>query len=160
MFGFLIVAAGAAALMSQALPSSNEVDPLVGGPLERFSQPADEHAKVRAEQRDRAWAGPIEAAVRARLLQIPLVGKDGNVLRVTCGVTMCEIAGTLIAPGSKKELEDQNSQFSRTIKDLQVPPLPDDLAKLGLKSESGTFVSGQGKPDRTVFLLYYSRVER
>lgn len=38
-----------------------------------------------------------------------------------------------------------------------VPPLPDDLAKLGLKSEAAAFMSGKGKPDKLAFLLYYSR---
>ena len=90
-------------------------------------------------------------------MQIPLVGKDGNVLRVTCGSSLCEIAGTLLNPPDKAKLEDQKSQFNRTVKDLQVPPFPDDLAKLGLKMETGFWTSGKGKPDRLAFLLYYSR---
>ena len=80
-------------------------------------------------------------------------------LRVTCASTLCEIAGTLIAPSSKAEQEDPKSQVNRAIQDLQVPPLPDDLAKLGLKHESGNFLGGRGKPDRSVFLLYYTRVK-
>jgi hypothetical protein len=92
-------------------------------------------------------------------MSMPLVGKDGNVLRVKCAATLCEIAGTLIAPQSKQERNDQDSQFNRTIHELQVPPLTDDLAHLGLKNEGGTFFSGQGKPDRSVFLLYYSRAK-
>ena len=155
---FLIAAAGAAALMTQAPPvSTNEIDPLIGAPLQRGPEPAELHARIRAEPRDGQWAGPMERQIEARLMSLPLVGKDSNALRVTCASTLCEIAGTLIAPPPKKEQEDQNSQYNRTIKDLQVPPLTDDLMHLGLKLESNFFTGGQEKSDRLVFLLYYSR---
>ena len=155
---FVVAAAGAAALMTQASPTTrNATDPLIGSPLVNGPNLATLHERVRSEGRDLAWAERLEPAVRARVMQIPLVGKDGNVLRVTCGSSLCEIAGTLISPKDKAELEDQTSQFSRTVKDLQVPPLPDDLGKLGLKMEMGTFTSGKGNPDKLAFLLYYSR---
>src|SRR5918993_5328038 len=147
---FFVAAAGAATLMTQAPQPRSDVDPLVGAPLERFKQPVDLHTQVRTEKRDDEWAARTEEAIRARLLQIPLIGRHGNVLRVTCASTLCEIAGTLIAPSSKAEQEDPKSQVNRTIQDLQVPPLPDDLAKLGLKHESGNFLGGRGKPDRSV----------
>ena len=38
----------------------------------------------------------MESAIRGRMMQIPLIGQDGNVLRVMCGSTTCEIAGSLI----------------------------------------------------------------
>jgi hypothetical protein len=101
----------------------------------------------------------MEKAIKARVLKIPLIGKDGNELRVTCAATLCEIAGSIVAPQSMAEREDPRSQFSKTIQDLQVPPLPDDLARLGLKHESGSFTGAKGKPDRSVFLLYYSRAK-
>jgi DNA-binding CsgD family transcriptional regulator len=158
MFAFFVVAAaGAAALISQAPRSRNDVDPLVSSALVRFPQPADLHAKLRTERRDLAWAPLMETAIRARALQIPLVGKGGNALRVTCATDLCEIAGTLLSPPSKKEVEDQNSPYSRAVNALQVAPFTDDLMRLGLKVESGSFTNGEGKPDRAVFLLYYSR---
>jgi DNA-binding CsgD family transcriptional regulator len=156
---FLVAAAGAVALMSQAPEPSSDVDPLIGSRLERFPQPADLHAKVRAEQRDGQWAPFMESAIRARLVRIPLVGQDGNVLRITCATTLCEIAGTLVGRPTKIEMDDPKSQRNRTVQALQVPPLPDDLAKMGLKSEGSSFFGGTGKPDRLVFLLYYSRAE-
>ena len=155
----LFIAAGAAALMTQNPQISNEAEPLIGAPLERFKQPADLHAQVRSELRDPEWAPRMEKAIKARVLKIPLIGKDGNELRVTCAATLCEIAGSIVAPQSMAEREDPRSQFSKTIQDLQVPPLPDDLARLGLKSESGSFTGAKGKPDRSVFLLYYSRAK-
>jgi DNA-binding CsgD family transcriptional regulator len=154
----LIVATGAATLMSQPT-STNEFDPLVGAPLERFSQPADLHSKIRAEKRDSFWADRTEAAIRSRVLQIPVIGKDGNALRVTCGATLCEIAGTLIGPDRPIKEYDPNLPINRAQADLQDKPLNDDLGKLGLKNEGGSFMSGRGKPDRGVFLLYYSRIE-
>ena len=51
-----------------------------------------------------------------------------------------------ICPKNRAELDNQPSQLDRTMKGLQVPPLPDDLAKLGLKMEATTFTSGKGKP--------------
>ncbi|GAA3901902.1 hypothetical protein GCM10022276_20800 [Sphingomonas limnosediminicola] len=155
---FVVAAAGAVTLMTQTSPVTTNVDdPLIGTPLVNGPDLATLHERVRSEARDQTWAGPLESAIRARVMQIPLVGKDGNVLRVTCGSSLCEIAGTLIGPKDKAELDDQNSQINRTVKDLQVPPLPDDLAKLGLKMEAATFTSGKGKPDKLAFLLYYSR---
>ena len=155
---FAAAAAGAAVLMGQESAPSSEPEPLIGAPLERFKQPADLHAQVRSEARDAAWAPELETKIKARLMQIPLVGKDGNALRITCARTLCEIAGTLADPASMEDREDPQSPTNKTIQDLQVGALPDDLGKLGLKSESGSFTGAKGKPDRSVFLLYYSRV--
>ena len=146
--------------MSQSSQLTNEVDPLLGTPLPTAPDPAALHAKVRSQPRDAAWATQMEGAVRARLLQIPLIGKDGNSLRVTCATDLCEIGGT-IAPTTPAPKEyDPKLPESRAVSDLQDKPLNDDLAKLGLKDESGSFLSGKGKPDRLVFLLYYSRVKK
>lgn len=147
------------ALMSDTVPNSEYVDPIIGESLPTFTEPAELHKRVRIETRDPAWSARMEDAIKVRVTKIPLVGKNGNALRVLCARTLCEIGGTLIAPASKSAREDQNSQFSRTIKELQVPPLTDDLQKLGLKSEAGLFTGGRGEPDRTVFLLYYSRLK-
>lgn len=161
MAGILLVAAAAAAAswMAQSPPETRETDPLVGGTIQTFPQPADQHAKVRSESRDPQWAPAMETQIRERLMQLPLIGKGGNSLRVTCASTMCEIAGTLIPPDEAAS-SDRNSQYSRTIEQLQVPPLTDDLAQLGLASEGGSFLKGEGKPDRAIFLLYYSRARK
>jgi DNA-binding CsgD family transcriptional regulator len=155
---FVVAVAGAATLMTQTSPSTTHAtDPLIGLPLVNGPNIATLHDRVRSERRDQAWAARLQPAIRARLMQIPLVGQNDNVLRVTCGSSLCEIAGTLISPEDKAELEDQKSQFNRTVNALQVPPLTNDLARLGLKMEAGLFTSGKGKPDRTAFLLYYTR---
>ena len=155
----LLAAAGAAALMLQAPATESKVDPLIGEPLPQGPAPADLHAKVRAEPRDSEWAPRIESAVRARLLQIPLIGKDGNALRVICAKDLCEMAGTIIWSGPPPKDYDPKLPQSRAERALQDKPLFDDLAKLGLKSESALFTGGKGKPDRIVYLLYYSRAK-
>jgi DNA-binding CsgD family transcriptional regulator len=156
---FVVAAAGAAALMSQQPAARNEIDPLVSTPIVTPPDPAALHARVRAEPRDPQWAAKMEGQIEARLMSMPLIGKDGNVLRVSCASTLCEIAGTLISPASKAEQDDQHSLYNQAIKDLQVPPLTDELTHLGLKNESGLFTGGKGKPDRMAFLLYYSRAD-
>jgi hypothetical protein len=158
MLGLLLGAAAAAALMTQQSDSeTNQVDPLIGEPLPRTQDPADLHTKVRSEARDAEWASRMEAAIRARVLQIPLIGKNGNVLRVTCARTLCEIAGTLIEEGQRPAEYDPKAPLSRAIADLQDKPLNNDLSKLGLKHEVGSFSGAKGHPERSVFLLYYSR---
>lgn len=124
---FAMVAAGAAALVVQIPPSSNDID-------------------------------PIETAIRARLVQIPFVGTNGNILRVKCGVTLCEIGGTLNQE-EQATSENPNLPINRAMAGLQDKSLNKDLTKLGLKFESNTFVKGTSKPRRDTFLLYYSRDE-
>lgn len=158
MLTILVAAiAGASVLMSPDSIGKDSIDPLIGQPMERFQDPGGLHTQVRAEKRDAGWAGRTEKAIRDRVLQIPLIGKGGNELRITCATTLCEIGGNIVEPASQAEREDQNSQYNRTIQDLQVPPFTDDLGKIGLKTETGLFTGAKGKPDRAVFLLYYSR---
>jgi hypothetical protein len=160
MIALSLVALATATLMSQATPpASNEVDPLIGTPLAAAPDPAALHAKVRSEHRDAEWAPKMESTLRVRLLEIPLIGKDGNVLRVTCASELCEIAGTITWPTPPPKDYDPKLPQSRAQSALQDKPLNDDLAKLGLKHESGLFTGAKGKPDRSVFLLYYSRVK-
>lgn len=154
----LTVAAGASTLLLQDPPAGNQIDPMIGAPIPDGPNLSALHAKVRTEPRDNDWASTIEGKVRARVSKIPLIGTNGNELRVLCASTLCEISGSLITP-PKAVAEDQHSRFSRTITELQVPPLPDDLAKMGLKMETGLFTGRRGKPDRSIFILYYTRLK-
>lgn len=132
-----------------------------GAPAELSQTPdaTDPHAKVRAETPDPSWAEPMEAAIRRRLMRIPLVGGDGNSLRIACGVTLCEVTGTLVGEGRSPNGDDPRLSLNRAVADLQDKSLNEDLARLGLMNESSTFVSGEGKPDHVTFFLYYSRAD-
>ena len=156
MIGLLVVAAaGAAALMNPQPVAQPPADPLIGALLQPESKnpdAADFYAKVRSEQRG-PWAIRTEQQIKARLMALPLVGKDGNVLRVTCGSTICEIAGTL--PG-------RLAGFSPAKSGPPVPPPPVPgttgyLEKLGLKSNPYNFIAWRGQTKPFVFLLYYLR---
>jgi DNA-binding CsgD family transcriptional regulator len=151
---FVIATAGAATLMGQDNPQQSQVDPLLAKPLMKMEDPVDLHGKVRSEARDEAWASRVEKAVHSRLLQLPLVGKNGNQLRVTCAATLCEIAGSIA--GRASEPYDPKQPLNQAVSDLQAKPLRDDLSKLGLTHVSGLFTGGDN-PDRAVFFQYYSR---
>jgi hypothetical protein len=89
-------------------------------------------------------------------MQIPLIGKAGNALRVTCAAKLCEIAGSINWSTPPKEYDPKRPE-SIAEHDLQSAPYTDDLAKLGLKFETGVFTGSKDHPARGVFLLYYSR---
>jgi DNA-binding CsgD family transcriptional regulator len=125
-------------------------------------QPSDHthlHAKLRVERPDRSWAEPTEKTIRARLMQISPIGRGGNVLRVTCGVTLCEVAGTLAGEGRASNRQDPTLRLDRAVADLQDKSLDRDLARLGLKNESSSFVSSESKSGGLTFFLYYSRAD-
>ena len=165
MLGLVVVAAaGAAAVMSHQPAAEAPADPLIGALLQavRDQGAADLYAKVRAEQRSPSVVR-TEQQIEARLMALPLVGKGGNVLRVTCGSTICEIAGTL--PG-------RLAGFSPAKNGLPPTPPPGtstpaylaklglrkgDLEKLSLRNETGDFIQWQGQTKPFLFLLYYSR---
>jgi DNA-binding CsgD family transcriptional regulator len=157
---FLVAAAGAAALLTHQPAAKPPADPLVGAllkPVPEDRSVADLYTKVRSGPRG-PWATRTEQQIKTRLMSLPLVGKNGNVLRVTCGSSLCEIAGTVIVPQNKAETHDQRSQFNRTARALQIG-IPDALAKLRLNPDAANFTSGSGKPDKLTFLLYYSRAK-
>jgi len=165
---FVIAAAGAAALMSHQPEAETPTDPLIAPFLRAPSPPppavADFHARVRSEQRG-LWAVRTEQQIEARLMALPLVGKGGNVLRVTCGSTICEIAGTL---------PDSLAGFGPPKNGVLPPPPPPltptpfyleklglrtgDFQKLGLTAVSDSL--HERRPTKQfLFLLYYSRQE-
>jgi DNA-binding CsgD family transcriptional regulator len=158
LFSSLVAAAGAAALLGQQAPV-NEIDPLLGSPLQTAPDPAALHAQIRTEARDAEWASRTEQAIRARTLQIPLIGQNGNALRVTCATRLCEIAGSIQTSATPPAEYDPKLPESRAITALQTAPFVDDISKLGLKSETGLFTGSKSDKNQAVFLLYYSRVK-
>jgi DNA-binding CsgD family transcriptional regulator len=155
LFISLVAAAGAATILGQQAPTG-KVDPLLGSALPSGPDPAALHAQVRTESRDPYWAPRTEEAIRARALQIPVIGKGGNTLRVTCASKICEIAGSIRMPGNMTEEYDPKLPESRAQSALQTPPFVDDISKLGLKNEAGLFTGAKGDKNQAIFLLYYS----
>jgi DNA-binding CsgD family transcriptional regulator len=166
---FFVAAAGAAALMSHQPAAKIPADPLIGDllkPEPKEPDAADLHAKVRAEQRG-PWAIRTEQQLKARLMALPLVGKNGNVLRVTCGSTICEVAGTLPASADAPvPPPPPAAPPGAQVKVLPPSPPPTyleklgwrpaDFEKLGLK-ENANFIRWHGQTKPFVFLNYYSR---
>ncbi|MEQ7874299.1 hypothetical protein ABDK56_09890 [Sphingomonas sp. ASV193] len=157
-----LIAAAAAGMVTLALQSSpstvNVDDPLLSAPIPDGPNIVALHNRLRTEARDNQWAAHVEPAIRARLMSVPLVGKDGNALRVTCSSTLCEIAGTLSVPKARTQLSDQHSQFNRAQRELQTSPLTTDLEGLKLGPLGALFTSGKGKPEKLAFLIYYARI--
>jgi DNA-binding CsgD family transcriptional regulator len=161
MFAFLIVALGAAALWTQipAPQRSGIVDPLFGTIPSNENGPDRLYARLRAEQRDPSWAPRAEQVLRARLSQVPYVGGPKNILRVTCGSSICEVAGMIGAPTSRDDQDSLKTPLNRTMQALQGKPIHDDLMKSGLNYVSAMFGGSPEKPPRATFLIYFERAK-
>jgi DNA-binding CsgD family transcriptional regulator len=161
MFASLIVAVGAAALWTQipAPQQSAIVDPLIGTIPSSDNGPDRLYARLRAEQRDPSWAPRAEQVLRTRLSQVPYVGSPRNMLRVTCGSSICEAAGIIGAPTSKNDQDSLKTPLSRTMQALQGKAIHDDLTKSGLNYVSASFGGSPAKPPRTTFLIYFERAK-
>ena len=152
----VLAAAGAAALLVQQ-PTSNEVDPLYGPLPSGENDPARLHARVRKEAPDPVWARRAEQILRARYSRIAHITGPGREVRVLCGATLCEVAGELDAPFRQGHEYDRNDPLNKAMRELQASPLRDDLLKVGLEGQGGTFTGSAGKPKLMVFLQYYLR---
>lgn len=148
---FIIGAAalGAILLASQDTPataSSVAADPLLAGSWSAQTPSpaslAELHTRLRGESRDVVWAGQIEPAVKARYARI--VGPN-ETLRVTCGATLCEVAGVL----------PEGEKGSATLKAVQNHALYADITKLGFASDLFTVTSAERK--KLVFVSYWRR---
>ena len=166
MIGLVVVAAaGAAGLMSHPPAAEAPADPLIGALLqpERGPGATDLYAKVRAEKPG-PQATQMEQQIKSRLVSLPLVGKGGNILRVTCGSTLCEVAGTL--PG-RLAVFSAPKNGRRPAPPRLGTPTPDylaklglrngDIEKLGLRNETGDFIQWRGETEPFLFLIYYSQ---
>ena len=161
MFAFLIVALGAATLWTQ-IPAPQQfgiVDPLIGTIPSNENGPDRLYARLRAEQRDPSWAPRAEQVLRTRLSQVPYVGGPKNILRVTCGSSICEVAGMIGAPTSRDDQDSLKTPLNRTMQALQGKPIHDDLTKSGLNYVSASFGGSPAKPPRTTFLIYFERAK-
>jgi DNA-binding CsgD family transcriptional regulator len=100
------------------------------------------HAQLRSERRDAAWAAPREQALRARYARLVHADRMKRPVRVTCGATLCEVAGVLPM--------GDNRQINETMDEMQGGALNGEMEKLGFKNGGQIFV-------RDSFIAYWLR---
>lgn len=149
----LIVATAAAALVSQS-QSDAKVDPIIGQALPDLATPSDWQGRLQAEVRDPSWASRSEAVLRDRYRMIAHVDGHRNPLRIRCGRSICEVAGTIDAALS----EDHNGPLNQTMQALQAGSLVEGLKSQGLNFETALFLNTQSNPPQPAFFSYYTRL--
>jgi hypothetical protein len=103
--------------------------------------------KLVAEGRDPAWAPATEVSVRKTLQTV--VTNDA-ILRVSCGRTLCEVAGQLRPSGE--------AVLNQVMQGLQGRALAADLAALGLDNSETSFNVATGNEPRAMnYLQYWER---
>ena len=114
------------------------------------------HAKVHSESRDASWAPETENAIRRVFTSIPHVGEEGAELRVLCGSTLCEIAGTVETPATSGAavLDDFNRSTMSRLNPKALEPKTD---RLRLKSLWAGIGQMSENPPRLSYIFYYSR---
>lgn len=183
---FIVAAAGAAALMSQQPEASSEADPLFASifaqqqdPMKLFaSHPKSReemdralagagywsvmrqlHTKAHSEPRDAAWASGTENALRRALVSIPRVGVKGTELRVLCGSTMCEVAGSVDEPADRSSRAVFDEFNRTTISRLNPHALEPETDRLRLEIMVGGIATMSQTPPRLSYVFYYSRAK-
>lgn len=181
---FLVAAAGAAAMMSQQPQPANDTDPLFASifsqqpnPTQIFaSHPKNQeeldrafagagywavmrqlHIKVHSEPRDVAWASMTENALRKALVSIPRVGVQGTELRVLCGTTLCEIAGTVDTPLEARGASAYEEFNRTTMSRLNPHALEPETDKLRLETMVGGIAAMSQDRPRLSYIFFYSR---
>jgi hypothetical protein len=101
-------------------------------------------AEIRAEKRDPAWASQRETQLRVRLARA--VTRDASPPEVRCGVTMCEVVGSLTSAIAWDDA-------GRTLQSLQSSDMRDALIDASLVG--GPIIVNAGKGRR--YVLYYRR---
>lgn len=149
--GVLVMTIAAFIAAAMLLPGQQDApaaaDPLLRGLVQR---PADTgegyYRRLRAETRDQAWAPQAEARLRARFLAIPGVAADR--LRVTCGATLCEVAGVLVA--------GDDAAMNKAYDAIQGPALRADMRALGFTGDGPMGFGGTSLTDSR-FYAYWTR---
>ena len=107
------------------------------------------HQRMRGEGRDENWATAKEAAIRAKFTTRAGLGQAGDLLRVICGKTLCEVAVTM--PDSSEK------RIQSAMEGIQGKELRDSMDALGLVNEIMSFGSADDQPARSLFVSYWRR---
>jgi DNA-binding CsgD family transcriptional regulator len=100
------------------------------------------YAQLRGETRDATWAAPREQALRARYARLAHADRMKRPVRVTCGATLCEVAGMLPM--------GDDALINETMTEMQGGALAKEMEGLGFKTGPQLF-------DRTSFIAYWLR---
>jgi len=128
-----------------------EADPVLGNSFATAQSPslADLHREVRSEARDTNWAAATEAAINAQFMKHAGLGHSGDVLRVTCGKTLCEVALTM-TPGNERRV-------ASVMNEIQKVPLQDAMRALDVTSEIMSFGRSDDQPAKPLHVSYWRR---
>ncbi|UVO49419.1 hypothetical protein M0208_02410 [Sphingomonas sp. SUN019] len=130
------------------IATADEGDAVVDAMLPPTSDsPRALHDRLRAEPRDAEWASRTEGKIKDAYVSIPYVGTSADPLRIRCGTSVCEVAGTL-----PERLSMANSNVAMDA--LQGKQLNDRFTGNGLDVKSMLFGSGSGKQ---TFVTYLAR---
>jgi hypothetical protein len=137
--GITIVAAAPANLAPNAQQAPHQVD-------EALNSPADFYRALRTEPRDSIWADSSETSIRTGFDAIPFVG-TGEPLRVTCAISICEVAGAAPSALAMPDLD----QYWQLLRDVGRQST---LTRQGLELRATSF----GRPDDPrAYSLYFRR---
>ena len=128
-----------------------DVDPVLGNSFATKPAPslAELHGQVRSEARDAGWAPVSEAAIRAQFMKHAGLGQAGDVLRVTCGKTLCEVALTMTSGNDRRVASVMNG--------IQKAPLQDAMNALGVTNEIMSFGRTGDQPPKSLHVSYWRR---
>lgn len=146
-----IVASGALLFALQEGPSGAPLasDALLGGTYFGMPSMQELHTQLRSEQRDAAWAPGMEQVIRKHFVKHAGLGAAGDMVRVTCGATLCEVVAT-IPPG--------NDRRATAITDrIQKPDLNAAMEAAGVASLTMSFGSTNDKPSKPLYVSYWRR---
>ncbi len=128
-----------------------EADPVLGNSFATAQRPslADLYREVRSEARDTNWATATEAAIHARFMKHAGLGHSGDVLRVTCGKTLCEVALRMASGNERRTASMMNG--------IQKAPLQDAMRALDMKNEIMSFGRTGGQQPKPLHVSYWRR---
>lgn len=146
VMGTLLLAVAAIAIVATQAPNTTQPSPTLDDPvLNGVMVPPDLDARhlarlIRTEQRDPAWAEPLEATLRDRFSAL-VAGGQVQLTEVTCARTVCEVVGTIKGTDVKRR--------NKAMMDLQ------DAKRNAIADGKATNVAIAFGPER--FASYWTR---
>lgn len=131
--------------LSQQRPLSDDVVPLVdmiGG------SPRNMRDRLTNEKRDNEWATRSEALLQTSYSRLKGIGSAGRKIDVVCGLSVCQVSGSIANMPGGSTSDVMESVHSDTI--------IHEMAAKGYDYDSSSF--GPGAGGRQMFVTYYKRI--